>query len=73
MLSIVMFWADYLRPSKHLFSGDPPLIRFGPLLDMSLPVGINDKAWLAADIEVHLEEDEGQEVLGLGPSEEESA
>jgi hypothetical protein len=68
-----MFWADYLRPSKHLFSGDPPLIRFGPLLDMSLPVGINDKAWLAADNDaLDPDEDEGQEVLALEPSEEKS-
>ena len=73
VLSIVMFWADYLRPSKHLFSGDPPLIRFGPLLDMSLPVGINDKAWLAADNDaLDPDEDEGQEVLALEPSEEKS-
>ncbi len=67
VLSVVMFWADHLRPSKNLFSDDPPIIRFGPLLELSLPVGINDKVWLASDKDVVGQEDDAQESLNWQP------
>lgn len=71
VLSTVLFWADYLRPPKNLFSSEPPLIRFGSLLDFSLPVGINDQVWLASDEEVvGQDDDNGQEVLNLRTDQE---
>jgi hypothetical protein len=51
VLSSVLFWADYLRPRKDLFAGEPPPITFGELLAFGSPVGINDKQWLARDPE----------------------
>jgi Domain of unknown function (DUF4365) len=51
VLSSVLFWADYLRPRKDLFAGEPPPIRFGELVTFGSPVGVNDRQWLASDPE----------------------
>ena len=49
VLSSVLFWASYLRPSTGLFHGTPPPLQFGNLLTFSSDVGIVDKLWLSKD------------------------
>lgn len=53
VLSSVLFWADRLRPSRSLFDKSAPLVRFGPLVTFSLPVGIDDRNWLSRDPEMN--------------------
>jgi len=49
VLSLVLFWADYLRPKASLFNGDAPPLTFGELLTFACDVGIADREWLSDD------------------------
>jgi Domain of unknown function (DUF4365) len=55
VLSPLLFWADYLS-SKHdlLRAQDARRLKFGPLVEVELPVGIVDKAWSAVESEYQL-------------------
>jgi hypothetical protein len=65
VLSCVLFWADYLRPNKNLFTQDAPPIQFGNLLTFDSAVGINDKQWLSADPEFGKEAADQRDTLFL--------
>jgi hypothetical protein len=60
VLSAVLFWAHYLKPkAATLFEGaSEPLLRFGDLLTLESPVGIEDARWLAGDPESQDAEDD---------------
>jgi hypothetical protein len=49
VLSALLFWADYLRPRKDLFSDADPPLRFGELLTFPFDVGIIDREWFSYD------------------------
>jgi len=49
VLSLVLFWADYLRPKKDLFESDLPPLQFGKLVSFESTVGIDDQDWLSRD------------------------
>jgi len=51
VLSSVLFWANYLRPTGTLFRSDEPILKFGKLATFCCDVGIDDRAWLAEDLE----------------------
>ena len=65
VLSCVLFWADYLKPKSDLFDQDDPPIRFGNLLVLDCPVGINDKKWLSGDPEFGKEAADQRDALSL--------
>jgi hypothetical protein len=47
VLSLVLFWAQYLGPRVGLYRTAPPL-EFGELLSFRTEVGIVDRTWLSA-------------------------
>jgi hypothetical protein len=51
VLSVVLFWADQLRPKKNLFEDYQPPLRFGELMRFETDAGIIDADWLADDPE----------------------
>ncbi|WP_168058383.1 DUF4365 domain-containing protein [Candidatus Manganitrophus noduliformans] len=56
VLSVLLFWADYLRPRTDLFEDRDAPLRFGKLLGFEMEVGINDKQWLSHDPKGKFEE-----------------
>jgi hypothetical protein len=49
VLSVVLFWAHYLRPKTTMFVEKAPLLQFGELATFNCNVGIVDSEWLADD------------------------
>lgn len=49
VLSVVLFWANFLRP-KNLLFGQAPL-QFGQLQSFPIEVGVDDEVWLKKDPE----------------------
>ncbi len=49
VLSVVLFWADYLRRPSDMFTTTVPMLRFRELERFKLAVGLDDNAWLMSD------------------------
>ena len=66
VLSSVLFWVSFLRPSRDLLARRPPLLQFGELASFDLDVGLNDAAWESSDPNTRItDEDTDQLDLGL--------
>lgn len=65
VLSCILFWADYLRPNAGLFEHSAPPIRFGELVTLDSPIGINDRQWLSDDPEFGKAAEVQRDVLAL--------
>jgi hypothetical protein len=64
VLAQLMFWAQYLRRSRDLFTEPYPFISFGELAEFALPVGIDDAAWQARDETAQTEPDNDDGLAG---------
>ena len=65
VLSSVLFWASFLRPSRGLLARRPPLLQFGELASFDLDVGLDDAAWESSDPNTRIT-DEDTDQLDLG-------
>ena len=65
VLSSVLFWASFLRPSRDLLARRPPLLQFGELASFDLDVGLDDAAWASSDPNTRIT-DEDTDQLDLG-------
>lgn len=65
VLSSVLFWASFLRPSRDLLARQPPLLQFGELASFDLDVGLDDAAWESSDPNTRIT-DKDTDQLDLG-------
>ncbi len=66
VLSSVLFWASFLRPSRDLLAKRSPLLQFGELASFDSDVGLDDEAWESSDPDTRITQDEDTDQLDLG-------
>jgi len=68
VLSAVAIWADFLRSKDDLLKRDSTILEFGDLLEVTVPLGIDDASWSATSGERAPDDDDLFSLLGEHPT-----
>lgn len=66
VLSSVLFWASFLRPSTDSLAKRSSFLHFGDLASFDLDVGLDDEAWESSSFKTRITQDEDTDQLDLG-------